>query len=111
MDYLERHHLAMALPKPGFEQSIRDLVGGWESYAMAHRDRYGSVIGEDYILGDAWRDVGLALHRLLDGETGRFDCGTLDQLLGAIAETHGMTLDENLGGDGRLPLSAQEASK
>lgn len=38
-------------------------------------------IGEDYVLGPEWATIGRALLALLNGETGRLDCGTLDGII------------------------------
>lgn len=78
--WIEQHAAAMTSPK-GFEVPIVTLLNGWLEYAETHRDRYGSLIGEDYVLGAAWADMGLALRAMLNGETGRLDCGTLDGMI------------------------------
>jgi hypothetical protein len=57
--------------------AILDLV----SYARQHKAMYGSVIGEDYVLGDYWRDSMRGLHGLLNGELGREDGGTLSGMI------------------------------
>jgi hypothetical protein len=38
-------------------------------------------VGEDHFLGKSWARQGFALRELLNGETGRLDCGTLDAIL------------------------------
>ena len=53
-----------------------------------HKARFESAIGEDYVLGPQWQAIGEGLRGLLNGETGRLDCGTLDGFILA-------TLDEN----------------
>lgn len=59
------------------ERGIYSLISGWAEYADRHSARYESGIGTDYVLGDAWAEIGGSIRKLLDGETGRFDCGTL----------------------------------
>lgn len=53
------------------------MLKGWEGYADAHRTRYETGIGTDYVLGDYWAEMGLCIKRLLDGETGGLDCGSI----------------------------------
>lgn len=81
--YGARHNEAIDWPK-GFEAAIVKSLHFWEMYATEHQKRWESPIGEDYVLGVYWKDMGLALRGLLNGETGRLDCGTLD---GFILET------------------------
>ena len=63
------------------ESSIAQMLRAWENYAKAHAKRFESRIGEDYVLGPAWQDIGLGLRALLNGESGRLDCGTLDAFI------------------------------
>lgn len=55
------------------------MLRGWSLYAKAHRDRFESGIGEDYMLGLEWADIGMALLGLLNGETGGLDRGSIDR--------------------------------
>jgi hypothetical protein len=61
-----------------------------QNWVMAHNEAidwpkgFESLIGEDYVLGPEWTQIGTAIRGLLNGETGRLDCGTLD---GFILET------------------------
>src|SRR5689334_8351849 len=95
-DWKERHNAAVALhadgKQPRFigsaddhrvlaEDSIARLLQAWARYADAHKGMYGSPIGEDGVLGDEWRTIGLALRGLLNGELGRLDGGTLDAFI------------------------------
>jgi hypothetical protein len=69
------------------EDSIVKMLRGWEKYAQAHRLRFESPIGEDYVLGVAWQEIGEALRTLLNGELGRLDGGTVDGfILDTMAE-------------------------
>jgi hypothetical protein len=72
----DRHMRALGVPQ-GFEAGIVGMIESWARYADQHRARYETPIGDDYVLGPAWRDLGLSIRALLDGETGRLDCGTL----------------------------------
>lgn len=79
----ERHNDAVSLaaanftPKP-FESAIVKMLAAWSRYAKDHKARFDSPIGDDGVLGDYWKDAGLAIRGLLNGEMGQLDCGTLD---------------------------------
>jgi hypothetical protein len=81
MNYIERHEQAMRIPMRGHEGAIVTLLEGLKKYAKAHEDRFGSPISEDYILGPALESIAEGVRTLLNGETGRLDCGTLDTML------------------------------
>jgi hypothetical protein len=89
-----RHVIAVRLPQDGFEQALVDLFSGWLRYADSHKQQYGSGIGEDMILGAEWSKIGSALRGLLNGETGRFDCGLLDSLIAKTLRDEGFDPDE-----------------
>jgi len=72
------HHSAVMYPRPEFESPVLELLVGLAGYADAHRDRYESEVGEDGVLGDHFEEIARGLLGLLNGETGRLDCGTLD---------------------------------
>lgn len=76
----ERHQAAVRAAK-GPEIAILSLLRGWLLYADLHRDRYESKLGTDYVLGPAWGEIGTQLRTLLNGETGRLDCSTLDSII------------------------------
>ncbi len=80
-----RHQQALILPR-GFEEPIVNALIAWACYADVHRARYETALN-DHVLGAAWADWGRALRALLNGETGRLDCGTLD---GFILDTLAM---------------------
>lgn len=64
------------------EASYLLMLGGWETYARAHKNEFGSSIGDDGVLGPAWESIGDGLRELLNGEVGaRLDCGTLDSFI------------------------------
>ena len=80
----KRHHQAELCPQ-GFERPIYNMIAAWLEYADRHQKLYGSGIGQDGVLGHEWAKIGLGLRGLLNGETGRLDCGTLDGvILGAL---------------------------
>ena len=66
---------------PGPAVGLVKGLQGWIDYAMAHAARFGSPIGEDYVLGPAWARWGFALRELLNGNCGQLDCGTLDAII------------------------------
>ena len=97
-EWAERHNAAFVGANfgynRGFSAHICNMLLGWARYAEAHKDRYESPIGEDYFIGKAWADQGRALRTLLNGETGRLDCGTLDAFILNTAADHGVNLED-----------------
>ncbi len=83
-----RHNDAVDWPTLRFETPVVQLLKAWQMYAKDHQTRYDSPVGEDGVLGVYWREVGLCLRGLLNGDVGpRLDCGTLDAfILGVLAE-------------------------
>lgn len=77
----DRHDAAMLAPRPGFEAAIVGMLNGWHLYAGTHQFRFESPIGDDGVLGPEWQAIGQALLGLLNGNTGRLDCGTLDAFI------------------------------
>ena len=96
---LEQHEEAMRSPRPGFERAIVTMFRGVIEYADAHRDRYGGRVKDDGYIGEAWYTLGGALVDLLNGETGRLDCATLDRQIRDLV--HG-------GGDEHSTATARE---
>lgn len=84
----------MAAPRNGFERAITHAYRALETYADTHLDRYESPIGEDYVLGAVWANMARAFLGLLDGETGRFDCGDLHTRVHELATKHGIDLEQ-----------------
>lgn len=74
-------------------RALIKLLAAWEEYADAHQDRFGDGIGDDYVLGPYWANVGLAIKRLLDGETGGLDCGSIDRRVSEQIEAAGFKTD------------------
>lgn len=82
--------------------ALRKMLEGWEAYAQAYAKTYGEEwgdengkwsIGKDFVLGPYWAEVGLAIKRLLDGETGGFDCGSLAANITELIEREGIATD------------------
>jgi hypothetical protein len=83
-----RHIAALKVPRD-FERSIVEMLEGWARYADEHKRRYESRVSDDHVMGEGWQAVGRAIHTLLDGETGRLDCGTLSSFIYNTLEFEG----------------------
>ncbi len=92
----DRHNAAVVtavspFQNRAFETPLVAMLLGWEQYAVDHKTRYDSPIGDDGVLGPHWRDIGLGLRGLLNGDCGpRLDCGTLDAFLLGTLEANGV---------------------
>lgn len=71
--------------------AMQNMLIGWKTYAEAHKRRYDSLIGEDYILGPAWKEIGEGIRTLLNGELGNLDGGTLDGFILDTLHENGFT--------------------
>lgn len=88
----ERHHKALRFPV-NYEVVIVGMFKAWYEYAVLHELRFDSMIGDDYILGKAWSEIGSQLRVLLNGECGRLDCGTLDAFVFNTMKDHNVDMD------------------
>lgn len=70
--------------------TLRKLIEGLALYADGYSEVYRTPIGEDAVMGKAWRDAVLAIRGMLDGECGGLDCGTLDTMLLDMIRREGM---------------------
>lgn len=82
----DRHDLAvlsagMVRGAKPFETAVAQMAVGWGRYAIDHRSEYETPIGDDGVLGPEWLAVGKGLIGLLNGQTGRLDCGTVDAFI------------------------------
>ncbi len=75
------------------ERAIKLLVQGFLAYADAHKEANESGIGEDFVLGVYWKEIGQGIRGLLNGNCGRFDCGTLDKHLHGALEAENLQVD------------------
>lgn len=91
-NWQERHMQACVTPR-GPERPIVRMIEQWLRYADGHENRFASKIGEDYVLGRYWFDMAISLRVLLNGETGRLDCGTLDTVIMSALRTAGFETD------------------
>lgn len=90
--WVRRHLEALRFPE-GPEVPIVAMLRGWIDYANGHAKRYECGIGEDGVLGDEWEAIGKGLLGLLNGETGRLDCGSLDGLIRRTLTAEGFDAD------------------
>jgi hypothetical protein len=90
-----RHNEAIDTPR-GFEVPIVRMLLYWSKYADEHRKRYEADIHTaDPLIGDSWVEIGQGIRKLLNGETGNLDCGTLDAFILRTLEENGFTLDDD----------------
>ncbi len=75
------------------ERALRLAIVGWAMIAETHMMMYGSPMGDDGFLGPAWVQMGEGLRAQLNGQCGRFDCGTLDALILDISHAVGAPLE------------------
>lgn len=72
-----------------FDSALGELLRGLAQYADDHESRYGSPLGQDYVLGAAWETALRSAVALLNGETGRLDCGDVDGIARALHRAAG----------------------
>ena len=93
-DWAKRHNDAVFKATFGqgkaFEYQLVKMLTSWADYARDHNERYSSLIGEDYILGEAWKQIGTNLRTLLNGELGVLDGGTLDGFIVGTMRENGI---------------------
>lgn len=84
-----RHIQAMEDPR-GAEIPIVNMLRELRRYRNQHLERYDVPIDRDFVLGPAYAAIVQGVRELLNGETGRIDCGSLDRelvsLLGDLAD-------------------------
>lgn len=84
----------LALSTAGeFDTALASILRGLAKYADDHQNRYQSPLADDYVLGPAWLAALAGLLTLLNGETGRLDCGDVDRAIRDVAEAAGFTRD------------------
>ena len=92
-NWATRHNKAVSQPTRA-EHGILGACYALESMAEAHAERYTTVIGEDGVLGECWLNILHGGRGMLNGETGRLDCGTVDGWLVRLALDHGYADEE-----------------
>lgn len=93
----DRHNAAVSSAIHGanvpLESPLARMLESWAEYAKGHKARFESTIGEDYVLGPQWQAIGEGIRGLLNGETGRLDCGTLDGFILDTLSENGIDID------------------
>jgi len=93
-EYLVRHHKAIQSPR-GIECAVVALRAGLLQYGLEYAESFeGCQLGGDAVLGDAWLEMARGYLALLNGPTGRLDCGTLDGEVRGWAERFGFNAKE-----------------
>jgi hypothetical protein len=88
-DYLTLHHKAVQDPR-GIERAIVSLRAALLEYGLQYGEHFeGCEVGGDGVLGVAWFDIARGYLELLNGPTGRLDCGTLDGEMRRLAKRFG----------------------
>jgi hypothetical protein len=88
--WVQAHEMAWTSATPNNpEAAVVRLVEALAIYADAHAARFESSMGDDGFLGPAWLDILKGTRTLLNGETGRLDCGTVDSMLVRMAQAAG----------------------
>jgi hypothetical protein len=77
-----------------FDSPIGAILKNLAVYADSHHQQYGSRLADDYILGVSWRRCLSGVRELLNGETGRLDCGDVDRAILAMYTAAGFEGDE-----------------
>lgn len=72
------HQRANTPDATGWARALRDILSGWQAYADTYSLKYGSVVGSDGVLGPAWLQIAQGIRRLLDGDTGGLDAGSIN---------------------------------
>lgn len=87
--WYQRHWDALQQPRVGFEAAVVAMLQGWLLYADNHAAQHDSLVGSDGVLGDHWAAIGHGLRGLLNGETGRLDCGCVDSIVAGTLREEG----------------------
>lgn len=80
--------------KKAHEDALRKMLDGWMNYALAHQEEFDRCIGDDCVLGPAWKQIGVSLRTLLNGETGALDCGRVDGAILDVAKHNSANIEE-----------------
>lgn len=96
---LDSHHSVTPDWKKLHAQAMRDtpvgqMVVALSEYADMYRNRFESKLGDDYVLGEGWRDAVKGVMVLLNGELHGLDGGLTDRQLRHMLTTEGFDNDE-----------------
>ncbi len=86
------HVMAWELSTLSTEAPLRNAIISWGQIGETHRRAHGRDIGQDAVLGVAWKGMGQCLRIMLNADIGRFDLGTLDELILNMASSCGVDL-------------------
>lgn len=78
----------------GFDSCIGQMLKALAVYADTHLAAYEAPIADDYIIGVSWRKALSAVRELLNGETGRLDCGDVDHAILTMFKAAGFKDEE-----------------
>lgn len=92
-EWKKDHNNAYLAPNVGEEEALVALHRGLLLYEAAYKRRFDSQIGSDYVLGPEWFAIAKGLLGLLNGVSGRLDCGTLDKSIREVTESAGFEGD------------------
>jgi hypothetical protein len=65
------------------------MISALDLYRARHNARFGSLLGNDYVLGPAFLDALRGVRTMLNGEIGGLDGGTCDAAICAIYSESG----------------------
>jgi len=93
-DYMRRHAKAWGAPNPN-ERGIQALISAFATLAdsYAAQTEGERLLGQDGYFAEHAEDLIRAIRAYLNFDVGRFDCGTLDQLICDLAEAAGVELE------------------
>lgn len=75
----------------GFELPLVRGLQALESYAQTYVLRYSAHVSEDGVMGEYWITWAISLRNLLDGDTGRLNCGHMHSYINDLAKYYGYT--------------------
>jgi hypothetical protein len=87
----DRHNAALTYPV-GMERPIMALIDGIHAYCVEY-ELAGNDLPMDYVLGSGIGQLCDGVAALLDGPTGRLDCGTVSQYLYDLACSVGYDME------------------
>lgn len=80
-------------------RALIQMLKGWEAYQTAYHATYDDAQATpeqnemDAVIGRYWAETGLAIKRLLDGETGGLDCHSIASNITAAVVAEGFETD------------------
>lgn len=92
-DWTRQHSDAWRSPRRGAESYIKGIIEAYAGLADASETN-GILLGEDGYFYEHATAMIEAMRASLNLDMGRFDCGTLDKLICALAKASGVKLDE-----------------